>query len=105
MAFTLRRQVESRHAYMQRRKAVVVGMILALGLAGALAVLLVGCGNLSPSPTPRRTAQLSAAQLSISDAHNINSRDFAAPTAMRTDQLATENVRRSYLNISSNPTL
>jgi hypothetical protein len=79
MAFTLRRQVESRHAYMQRRKAVVVGMILALGLAGALAVLLVGCGNVSPSPNPRRTAHLRPDPLSVSDAHNINSRDFEAP--------------------------
>ena len=105
MAFTLRKQVESRHAYMQRRKTVVVGMILALGLAGALAVLLVGCSNVSPAPTPPSAAHLSAAPFSIPDVQNIDSRDFEAPTAIRADQLSTENVRRPYMKLPANPAL
>ena len=41
----LRRPVESQRAYNQRRKTLALGMVLALGLAAALAVLLVGCGG------------------------------------------------------------
>jgi len=67
----LRKQVESRRAYMQRRKTVVVGMILALGLAGALTVLLVGCSNVSPTLTPPPMAHPSVAPSPISDAQNV----------------------------------
>ena len=42
MERVLRRPVESRRAYKQRRKAIVLGMVLALSLAVALAVLMVG---------------------------------------------------------------
>jgi len=71
MVAILRKQVESRRAYMQRRKTVVVGMILALGLAGALTVLLVGCSNVSPTLTPPPMAHPSVAPSPISDAQNV----------------------------------
>ena len=45
MEHILRKPVESRRAYAQRRKAIVLGILVALGLAGALVVLLVGCGG------------------------------------------------------------
>jgi hypothetical protein len=42
MEHVLRRPVESRRAYKQRRKTLAWGMILALTITAALAVLLVG---------------------------------------------------------------
>jgi hypothetical protein len=45
MEHALRKPVESRRAYKQRKKAVAFGMIVALTLAAAMAILLVGCGG------------------------------------------------------------
>src|ERR1700730_6120820 len=45
MEHILRKPVESRRAYKQRRKAIVFGIILALGITVALVVLLAGCGG------------------------------------------------------------
>jgi hypothetical protein len=42
MEHILRRPVESRHAYEQRRKTLAFGMILALSVAAALAFVLMG---------------------------------------------------------------
>ncbi len=42
MEHALRTPVESRHAYDQRRKTLALGMVVALSIALALAVLLVG---------------------------------------------------------------
>jgi hypothetical protein len=42
MEHLLRRPVESRHAYLHRRKNLVWGMLLALVIAGVLVTLLVG---------------------------------------------------------------
>lgn len=70
MEHTLRRPVESRRAYQQRRRTIVWGMLLAIGIAVALTVLMVGCGNVSPasSVTPPSS---SVAPLSASEVQNI----------------------------------
>lgn len=54
---TLRKQVESRHAPRQRKKTLALGILLALGIAGALAMILIGCGGgtsapVAPPPLP-----------------------------------------------------
>lgn len=53
----LRKPVESRHVLHQRKKILVLGVVLALGIAGALTLLLIGCGGgssapVSPAPVP-----------------------------------------------------
>ena len=67
MEHILRRPVESRRAYQQRRKTVALGMILAMAIAIALTVLMVGCGNVTPTssiaPPPPSVAPLSAADV------------------------------------------
>jgi uncharacterized protein GlcG (DUF336 family) len=69
MEHFLRRPVESRRAYAQRRKTIVWGMLLAMGIAIALTILMVGCGNVSP--TASVTPPPSFAPLSVSDVQNI----------------------------------
>ena len=64
--------MESRRAYAQRRKTIALGMLLALGLAAALAVLLAGCGGgagVSTASTPSSPA--AATVLSATDVQNI----------------------------------
>lgn len=67
---TLRRPVASRHALARRQKTLAVGILLALGIAGVLALLLAGCGggNSAPvSPPPVATVQA----LQIADVQKI----------------------------------
>ncbi|MGB9465166.1 MAG: hypothetical protein WBR10_08645, partial [Candidatus Acidiferrum sp.] len=47
---TIRRPVASRHILARRQKTLALGILLALGIAGALALLLVGCGGGSSAP-------------------------------------------------------
>jgi len=70
MEHTIRKPVESQRAYEQRRKTIVWGIILALGLAAALAVLIVGCGGVAPSSSGS-TPPPTAAALSATDVQNI----------------------------------
>ncbi|HXL21458.1 MAG TPA: heme-binding protein [Candidatus Dormibacteraeota bacterium] len=49
---TLRKPVQSRHALRQRNRTLALGIVLALGVAGVLAFLLVGCGPGAAVPTP-----------------------------------------------------
>jgi len=70
MEHILRKSVESRRAYQQRRKAVAFGMIVALLLAGALLIVLIGCGGGSPSATPASPPPVVPA-LSIADVANL----------------------------------
>src|SRR5258708_34139429 len=54
---TLRKPVEARCALQHRQKTLALGIFLALGIAGALAMLLLGCGSgssapVAPPPTP-----------------------------------------------------
>jgi len=46
----LRKPVESRHALRRRQKTLALCVALALGIAGALAILLIGCGGGSSAP-------------------------------------------------------
>jgi len=71
MPFAVRKQVAARRAYTQRRKTLAVGMILALGLAAALAVLIVGCGSVSSTPPVSPPLSSSVAPLSALDAQNL----------------------------------
>ncbi|PYU13804.1 MAG: hypothetical protein DMG37_09605 [Acidobacteria bacterium] len=66
----LRQPVESQQALRSRRKVLVVGIFLSLGIAGALAFLLLGCGggtNAQVSPPPPLIVQ----PLQVSDVQNI----------------------------------
>ena len=67
---TLRRPVQSRRALQQRQKTLALGVALAVGIAGALAMLLIGCGGGSstsvvPPPAPAVQA------LQTADVQNI----------------------------------
>src|SRR5215469_18118722 len=64
MEHLLRKPLESRRAYQQRRRLLALGMLFAALLAGALAILLLGCGGGTPNavsaPTPTPVSPLSA---------------------------------------------
>src|ERR1700674_718283 len=54
---TLRKPVESRGALQQQQEMLALGAVLALGIAGALVMLMIGCGGgssttLTPPPVP-----------------------------------------------------
>ena len=53
MKHFLRKPMESRNAYTQRRKTIALGMLVALILAVALAVLMMGCGGGTPTSVSR----------------------------------------------------
>jgi uncharacterized protein GlcG (DUF336 family) len=62
--------VESRRALQQRKKTLILGIFLALGIAGVLAMLLIGCGGESSAPVappPIPTVQA----LQVVDVQNI----------------------------------
>ncbi|HTZ47154.1 MAG TPA: heme-binding protein [Verrucomicrobiae bacterium] len=75
MEHAIRKPVESRRAYLNRRKTLAFGILLALGIAAALTALLVGCGSVRSSSsiggTSTPTAATAAAPLSIGDVQNI----------------------------------
>ncbi len=66
---TLRKPVASSQALRRRRKLLALGVFLALGIAGALLLLLIGCGGSSApvAPPPVPTAQA----LQAADVQNI----------------------------------
>ena len=67
---SIRRPVAARRALEQRQKTLALGILLALGIAGVLALLLVGCGGGSSTPTP--PPPVAAVQpLQIADVQNI----------------------------------
>jgi uncharacterized protein GlcG (DUF336 family) len=67
---TLRRPVESRRALRQRKKTVALGVFLALGIALALVMIIVGCGGGSSGPVaPPPVAPVQALQ--VADVQNI----------------------------------
>jgi uncharacterized protein GlcG (DUF336 family) len=69
-AHSLRRPVESRRALAQRRKMLALGAVLAIGIATALAFLLMGCGGGSSTPvSPPVIAPVQALQ--TTDVKNI----------------------------------
>jgi uncharacterized protein GlcG (DUF336 family) len=61
---SIRRPVAARRALEQRQKTLAVGILLALGIAGVLALLLVGCGGGSSTPvSPPPVATVEALQI------------------------------------------
>jgi uncharacterized protein GlcG (DUF336 family) len=66
---TIRRPVAARHALAQRNKTLALGILLALGIAGILALLLVGCGGGSSTPAPAPVAAVQPLQ--VADVENI----------------------------------
>ncbi len=66
----LRKPVESRRALQARQKTLALGVALALGIAGALLMLLIGCGGgSSASVVPPVIAPVQALQ--VADVQNI----------------------------------
>lgn len=72
MAIThkLRKPVESLQALRSRRKVLVVGVFLTLGLAGVLALLIWGCGGGSAAPVSL-PSPAAVQPLQVSDVQNI----------------------------------
>src|ERR1700731_1851939 len=61
---SIRKPVAARHALEQRQKTLALGILLALGIAGVLALLLVGCGGGSSTPvSPPPVAGVQALQV------------------------------------------
>src|SRR5580700_1496128 len=67
---TLRRPVASRQALARRKKTLAVGILLAMGVAGVLAFLLLGCGGGSSVPASPPVSA-SVQPLQIADVQNI----------------------------------
>src|SRR6202171_2236290 len=66
----LRKPVESRRALQQRKKTLALGIFLSSGIAGVLAMLLLGCGGGSSAPvTPPPIPTVQALQ--VADVQNI----------------------------------
>jgi uncharacterized protein GlcG (DUF336 family) len=86
----LRKPVPSTAAFTRRRRALTVGIVVALGIAGALAYLLAGCGGstatLPPPPPPAAFQALSAAE--------VTSIVTSAAAAVSTDTLIVAVVDR-----------
>ena len=67
---SIRRPVAARRALEQRQKTLALGILLALGIAGVLALLLVGCGGGTSTPAP--PPPVAAVQpLQVADVQNI----------------------------------
>jgi uncharacterized protein GlcG (DUF336 family) len=61
---SIRKPVAAGHALKRRQKTLALGILLALGLAGVLALLLVGCGGGSSTPaSPPAAATVQALQI------------------------------------------
>jgi uncharacterized protein GlcG (DUF336 family) len=67
---SIQRPVAARRALEQRQKTLALGILLALGIAGVLALLLVGCGGGTSTPAP--PPPVAAVQpLQVADVQNI----------------------------------
>ncbi len=71
MEHVLRKPVESRRAYEQRRKTIAFGMVLALSLALGLAFILLGCGSMTTTSSGSAAAPPVVSALSVMDVQNI----------------------------------
>src|SRR5258707_12587808 len=66
---SLRKPVESRRALQHRQKTLALGIFLALGITGALAMLLIGCGSGTSAPVAPPVPAVQALQ--AADVQNI----------------------------------
>ena len=96
MEHVLRKHMESRHAYEQRRKTLAFGVVLALSLALALAFVLIGCGSVTS------TSGGSATPLPVGPA--LSSTGFEASAQIRADQILINGTRLPYQKFPRNPT-
>src|SRR5580704_14604467 len=69
-AHLIRRPVAARHALEQRQKTLAMGILLTLGIAGVLALLLLGCGGGGSTPTPPPPVA-TVQPLQVADVQNI----------------------------------
>jgi len=67
----LRRPVPARHVLERRRRALALGILLALGVAGALALILIGCGGASNNTLVAPPPVAAVQPLQITDVQNI----------------------------------
>jgi len=67
----IRKSVGSQRALTQRRKALALGAALAIGIAGALALLLIGCGGGNPSAIVPPPPVPAVTPLQIADVQKI----------------------------------
>jgi uncharacterized protein GlcG (DUF336 family) len=84
----LRKPVESRHALRHRQKTLALGVALAVGIAGTLALLLFGCGGTSapvvPPPIPAVQAlQVADVQKIVTAAENSVNADMVVAVVDR----------------------
>jgi uncharacterized protein GlcG (DUF336 family) len=68
---TVRKPVKARHALARRKKVLAVGIVLALGVAGALIFLLIGCGGGSSSVVTTPPPVTTVTPLQVADVQNI----------------------------------
>jgi hypothetical protein len=96
MEHVLRKHMESRHAYEQRRKTLAFGVVLAISLALALAFALIGCGSVTSASGGTATPPLVVPALSAAG--------FEAPAQIRADQILIDGTRLPYQKFPRNPT-
>jgi uncharacterized protein GlcG (DUF336 family) len=68
---TVRKPVEARHALARKKRVLAVGIVLALGVAGALVFLLIGCGGGSSPVVTTPPPVTTVTPLQVSDVQNI----------------------------------
>jgi uncharacterized protein GlcG (DUF336 family) len=68
---SIRRPVAARRALEQRQKTLAMGILLTLGIAGVLALLLLGCGGGSSTATPPPPVAAAVQPLQVADVQNI----------------------------------
>jgi uncharacterized protein GlcG (DUF336 family) len=93
MEHILRKPVESRRAYEQRRKTIGFGVLLAVLILAAIAVMMMGCGGTSVPPMQDPPPPTVPA-LSATDVANLVQ---AAASSVNTDTLAIAVVDRGGL--------
>src|ERR1700675_4531928 len=68
---TVRKPVKARHALARKKKVLALGIVLALGVAGALVFLLIGCGGGSSSVVTTPPPVTTVTPLQVADVQNI----------------------------------
>ncbi len=96
MEHVLRKHMESRHAYEQRRKTLAFGVVLALSLALALAFALIGCGSVTSTSGGTATPPPTSPALRTAG--------FEASAQIRADQILIDGLRLPYQKFPRNPT-